>query len=45
MWKPADDLEWQRDASCANPKNKKSVDWFFSKDPQEKYAAKNMCFE
>jgi hypothetical protein len=26
MWKPADDLEWQKDASCANPKNKKTVE-------------------
>jgi WhiB family redox-sensing transcriptional regulator len=45
MWKPADNLEWQRDALCADPNNKESVDWFFSKDPTEKYSAKNMCFE
>lgn len=44
MWKPADSLNWQRNASCARPENKKSINWFFSKDFSEKYAAKNMCF-
>jgi hypothetical protein len=44
VWKPADNLNWQRDALCAKPENKKSINWFFSKDFSEKYAAKNMCF-
>jgi WhiB family redox-sensing transcriptional regulator len=44
MWKPANSLEWQREAVCALPKNREYIDWFFSKDFSEKYAAKNMCF-
>ena len=44
MWKPADNLNWQSDATCAKPSNKYALDWFFSKDFKEKYAAKNMCF-
>jgi WhiB family transcriptional regulator, redox-sensing transcriptional regulator len=44
MWKPADNLNWQSDATCAKPSNRYALDWFFSKDFKEKYAAKNMCF-
>ena len=44
MWKPANNLEWQSEASCADPNKQHMREWFFSKDPQEKYAAKNMCF-
>lgn len=44
MWKPADSLEWQRSAVCAKPQNKNKIDWFFSSNFQEKYAAKNLCF-
>lgn len=44
MWRPANNLKWQIDATCAQSKNSASVDWFFSKDPKEKYAAKNLCF-
>jgi WhiB family redox-sensing transcriptional regulator len=44
MWKPAENLGWQSDAECGKPENKKFIDWFFSKNTQEKYAAKNMCF-
>jgi WhiB family redox-sensing transcriptional regulator len=44
MWKPADNLRWQKDAKCADPSNKKSLVWFYSKDSVEKNKAKNMCF-
>lgn len=44
MWKPAENLNWQSEATCAKPFNKYALDWFFSKDFKEKYAAKNMCF-
>ena len=32
MWKPANSLEWQREAVCALPKNREYIDWFFSKE-------------
>ena len=44
MWSPANNLKWQIDAACAQAENKKSIDWFFSKEPKEKYDAKNLCF-
>ena len=44
MWKPAENLNWQSEATCAQPSNRYALDWFFSKDFKEKYAAKNMCF-
>jgi WhiB family redox-sensing transcriptional regulator len=44
MWKPADNLEWQRDALCAKPKNRNYINWFFSNNTSEKYGAKNICF-
>lgn len=44
MWSPANNLKWQIDATCAQSENKKSIDWFFSKEPKEKYDAKNLCF-
>lgn len=44
MWKPADNLKWQAQALCAQPENINSIDWFFSKEPKEKYDAKNLCF-
>jgi hypothetical protein len=44
MWKPADNLNWQRSASCANPANKEYVQLFYSKDSAEKNKAKNLCF-
>jgi WhiB family transcriptional regulator, redox-sensing transcriptional regulator len=37
-------LSWQRDASCAQPKNEDIKDFFFSSEPAEKYQAKNLCF-
>jgi WhiB family redox-sensing transcriptional regulator len=45
VWKPADNLEWQRDALCAKPVNRKSIDWFFSTEAESKNSAKNMCFQ
>lgn len=44
MWTPANNLKWQVEAACAQPENSAAVDWFFSKEPKEKYAAKNLCF-
>lgn len=44
MWNPADDLEWQKNALCGLPELSYSQKWFFSKDPKEKYQAKNLCF-
>jgi len=45
VWKPAKSLEWQKQAECAKPENSDYIDWFFSKDVNEKYTARNMCFE
>jgi len=44
VWKPADSLDWQKDALCAKPKYKKYINWFFSSNPKEKNVAKNICF-
>ena len=44
MWSPADSLDWQKDSSCSEPKNKDKVKLFFSSDPNDKYEAKNLCF-
>jgi WhiB family redox-sensing transcriptional regulator len=44
VWKPADNLHWQEEALCAKPQNRESRDWFFSKDPQDRYNAKNLCY-
>jgi WhiB family redox-sensing transcriptional regulator len=44
MWKPAISLNWQRDALCAKPENKKYMQWFHSKDSVERNEAKNLCF-
>jgi hypothetical protein len=35
---------WQDKALCAKKENKRMIDWFFSDDTEEKYAAKNLCF-
>ena len=45
MWKPAVNLNWQKDALCADPSNKRFLQLFYSKDPKEKAEAKNLCFE
>ena len=44
MWKPANNLAWQIDSLCAKAQHSDSRDWFFSKEPKEKYDAKNLCF-
>lgn len=44
MWTPADGMEWQKDATCADPANRSKIEYFFSPDPLEKNEAKNMCF-
>lgn len=45
MWKPANNLNWQSNAACADPSKEEMRDAFFSKDAKEKYDAKNLCFE
>lgn len=45
MWKPANNMDWQENAKCADPNNRQKIEYFFSKEPSEKYEAKNMCFE
>jgi WhiB family redox-sensing transcriptional regulator len=44
VWRPSKSLKWQVDALCAKPENREVMEWFFSKEPKEKYAAKNLCF-
>jgi WhiB family redox-sensing transcriptional regulator len=44
VWKPANTLDWQIDSLCAKAEHTNSRDWFFSKEPKEKYDAKNLCF-
>lgn len=39
------DMEWQKDALCSAPENKDKVEMFFSDEPEEKYQAKNLCFQ
>lgn len=38
-------IEWQIDSICSLPENKKYQEFFFSTEPEEKYQAKNLCFE
>jgi WhiB family redox-sensing transcriptional regulator len=44
MWKPSNDIKWHIDAICGMPINRSKIEYFFSRDPKEKYEAKNMCF-
>jgi hypothetical protein len=44
MWEPTN-FDWQKDAECAKKEYEEFADFFFSEDPQEKYAAKNLCFQ
>lgn len=44
MWKPTD-LSWQVDGLCAQSEHAEYRDFFFSNDPGERYAAKNLCFQ
>ena len=39
-----DETKWQNESLCAKKENKHLVDFFFSDKPEEKYAAKNLCF-
>lgn len=45
MWKPAKDFNWQKRALCAQPENQNKKEWFFSSDAEERYKAKNLCFQ
>jgi WhiB family redox-sensing transcriptional regulator len=44
MWEPINNMDWQKDAACSLPANKDKIEYFFSKEPSEKYEAKNLCF-
>ena len=44
MWEPTN-TDYQKDAECGKPEYQEFIDFFFSADPQEKYAAKNLCFQ
>jgi WhiB family redox-sensing transcriptional regulator len=44
VWKPASDLNWQRNAECAKPSNKSLMESFFSEENSKKHDAKNLCF-
>ncbi len=44
MWKPANNMDWQKDGACSLPANQDKADFFFSKEPAEKYEAINLCF-
>lgn len=37
-------FDWAKDGECAKPENKDMADYFFSANPEKKYAAKNLCF-
>jgi WhiB family redox-sensing transcriptional regulator len=39
-----DKFKWQERALCAKKENEEKLEWFFSEEPEEKYAAKNLCF-
>jgi WhiB family redox-sensing transcriptional regulator len=45
MWKPAENLNWQKKALCAQPENLNKKEWFFSPSAEERYKAKNLCFQ
>lgn len=36
--------KWLADSLCSKKENKHMIEWFFSEEPEEKYAAKNLCF-
>ncbi len=44
MWKPANNLEWQKNALCARLLKSKNINLFFETDKTQKNEAKNMCF-
>ena len=39
------DVEWQDNAECKKPEHVKLRKFFFSNIPEEKYAARNVCFK
>ena len=38
-------MDWQEFATCAEPANRDKIEYFFSRDPQEKAEAKTLCGE
>lgn len=39
------DTSYQKDALCAKKENSKYMEFFFSEEPEEKYQAKNLCYQ
>jgi WhiB family redox-sensing transcriptional regulator len=39
-----DSINWQKASLCSRKENEHMIEWFFSEEPDEKYAAKNLCF-
>jgi WhiB family redox-sensing transcriptional regulator len=39
-----DDTNWIKNSLCSKKENEHMMEWFFSEEPEEKYAAKNLCF-
>lgn len=45
LFDPNEDIwRWQDKSLCSKKEYKHMIDWFFSEDTEEKYAAKNLCF-
>ena len=46
LFEPDEEAQrWQDKSLCSKKENKRMIDWFFSDDTEEKYAAKNLCFK
>jgi hypothetical protein len=39
-----DDTNWIKNSLCSKKENEHMMEWFFSEEPEQKYAAKNLCF-
>lgn len=39
------DMSYQKDGLCTKKENAKYMDFFFSDEPEEKYQAKNLCYQ
>jgi WhiB family transcriptional regulator, redox-sensing transcriptional regulator len=44
MWEPTDS-SYQENGECTKKSNESLIEYFFSNEPEEKYAAKNLCFQ
>jgi hypothetical protein len=39
------DMSYQKDSLCSKKENQYLLEFFFSEEPQEKYQAKNLCYQ